>query len=165
MASKNHVKDKRDWEREAVRLLIDLYNRSGSGSTYRLLFQQERPDAVLEDCRTRRKLGVEITHLFYSQEEAMRVFHGQPPVKWGPEDFHHLLGELNHLIARKVGKRSSYSMAYPIALLVRNASPGFGMADFLARRSELILPPRDIFDHIWFLSRDGGDEWKLLELT
>jgi hypothetical protein len=167
MGATDHRIVKRDWERQAIRLFIELYNRSGEGSGYRLLYQQEKPDAVLEEKGPlRRKLGVEITHLFYSQEEAMRVLgHGQPPKERGAESFNHLLDELNLLIRKKIGKRSSYSMAYPIALLVRNASPGFGMSDFLARQSEVQLPDAGVFTHIWFLSRDGGDEWKLLQLV
>lgn len=167
MGAIDHKKTKRDWERQAIRLFIELHNRTCRRPGYRLLYQQEKPDAVLEEKTLfRHKLGVEITHLFYSQDEAMRVLgHGQPPRERGPESFNHLLGELNLLIRKKIGKRSSYSMAYPIALLVRNASPGFGMADFLARRSEVEMPPEGTFTHIWFLSRDGGEEWKLLELV
>lgn len=166
MEASLHKMEKRAWEREAIRLFISLYNRSGAFPGYRLLFQQEKPDAVLEEKGPlRRKLGVEITHLFYSQEEAMRVFgHRVSPAKVEDEEsFDHLLAELKLLIKKKVGKRSSYSMSYPIALLIRNASPGFGMSDFLARRSELELPA-DAFTHIWFVSRDGGEEWKLVEL-
>jgi hypothetical protein len=157
---------KRAWEREAILLFIHLYNSLGGGTGYRLLFQQEKPDAVLEEKGPlRRKLGVEITHLFYSQEEAMRVFglRTAPAKLEGEESFDHLLKELNLLINKKVGKRSSYSMNYPVALLIRNASPGFGMSDFLARRSELVLP-EDSFTHIWFVSRDGGTDWKLAQL-
>lgn len=161
----NHSMDKRNWEREAIRLFIDLYNREGRGPGYRLLYQQERPDSVLEEKGgLRRKLGVEITHLFYSQAEAMRVLkQGGPPEPVDPGDFSVLLRELNLLIGKKVKKRSSYSMDYPIALLIRNASPGFGMRDFLARRGEVELP-ESVFTHIWFLCRDG-EEWKLLELV
>lgn len=162
----DHSREKRDWERQAIRLFIELYNREGPGAGYRLLYQQEKPDSVLEERGAlRRKLGVEITHLFYSQEEAMRVMnHGRPPEAVGPGDFSVLLRELNLLIRKKVGKRASYSMDYPIALLIRNVSPGFGMSDFLARRGEVELPEGD-FVHIWFLSKDGGEEWRLLELV
>ncbi|MDF2924901.1 MAG: hypothetical protein K0R57_3815 [Paenibacillaceae bacterium] len=158
---------KRAWEREAIRLFISLYNGLGKDYGYRLLFQQEKPDAVLEERGAlRRKLGVEITHLFYSQQEAMRVFgHQTPPVPvQGEENFDHLLQELNLLIRKKIGKRRSYSMSYPIALLIRNASPGYGMSDFLARRSEILLPEDGSFTHIWFVSRDGDFQWKLVEL-
>lgn len=156
---------KRAWEREAILLFIREYNQLGNGPGYRLLFQQERPDAVLEEKGPlRRKLGVEITHLFASQEEAIHVFNRQLPyLRQDEVTIDHLLKELNHLIRKKVGKRSDYSMEYPIALLIRNASPGFGMSDFLRRMAEVELPS-GVFTHIWFLSRDGSPEWKLAEL-
>ncbi|WP_438447726.1 hypothetical protein [Gorillibacterium sp. sgz5001074] len=166
MVMTDRSREKRDWERQAIRLFIGLYNREFPGAGYRLLYQQERPDSVLEEKGgLRRKLGVEITHLFSSQEEAMRVLnHGRPPAAVGPGDFDVLLRELNLLIRKKVGKRDSYSMDYPIALLIRNASPGFGMEDFLARRDEVVLP-EGVFSHIWFLSKDSGGNWRLLELV
>lgn len=167
MASINQPQiGKRAWEREAIKIFIRLHNQLGEATGYRLLFQQERPDAVLEEkSPLRRKLGVEITHLFYSQEEAMAVFgHSRIPLRdQEEENIEHLLSELNHLIRKKVGKRSSYSMDYPIALLIRNASQGFGMSDFVARLGDVVLP-EDSFVHIWFLSRDGGEEWKLARL-
>lgn len=167
MKLETHQSGKRAWEREAISLFIRLYNEGTNQNGYRLLFQQEKPDAVLEERGSlRRKLGVEITHLFYSQQEAMSVFghrSAAAPVQ-GEAQFDHLLKELNLLIRKKIGKRRSYSMSYPIALLIRNASPGFGMSDFIARLGEVELPGDGSFTHIWFVSRDGGPEWKLLEL-
>lgn len=156
---------KRAWEREAILLFIREYNRLDNEPGYRLLFQQERPDAVLEEKGAlRRKLGVEITHLFASQQEAMDVFNRRIPApRQEGVTIDHLLKELNQLISKKVGKRSAYSMSYPIALLIRNASPDFGMSDFLPRLTEVDLPT-GVFTHIWFLSRDGSVEWKLAEL-
>jgi len=39
---------------------------------HKTLYQQEKPDAVLMDSRGN-KLGLEITHLFYSEQEARQL--------------------------------------------------------------------------------------------
>lgn len=158
-----HNNEKMAMEREAVKLFIGLYNRM-SDNPLRLLYQQDRPDAVLEDSK-RRKLGMEITHLFYDDKEAKELLGRSDgtPVDWENERIGPIIYNLNELISRKLAKKQSYSEGYPISLLIRNASPVFGMADFLAHQQRVKLSP-GVFEHIWFLSRDGGEEWKLAEI-
>lgn len=74
-----------------------------------------------------------------------------------------LIAELNKRIQTKEMKINNYATAYPIALIIRNASPAFGMSDIL-RAKELIYKPQGRFTHVWFLSRDGSDEWLMKDL-
>lgn len=158
-----HNNEKTAMEREAVKLFIDLYNRKAE-SPLRLLYQQDRPDAVLEDAK-HHKVGMEITHLFYDDKEAKELLGRSDgtPVDWRNERIGRIIYNLNGLISRKLEKKESYSEDYPISLLIRNASPVFGMADFLAHQERVKLSP-GVFEHIWFVSRDGGEEWKLAEI-
>ncbi|WP_338552447.1 hypothetical protein [Paenibacillus sp. KS-LC4] len=153
--------EKRELERTAVRIFIHLYNQNYE-SKLRLLYQRERPDAVLQH-RNHHIIGVEITHLFYDSEEAKRLLGRSKSPNLNLEVVEMLIAELNKRIQTKEMKINNYATAYPIALIIRNASPAFGMSDIL-RAKELIYKPQGRFTHVWFLSRDGSDEWLMKDL-
>lgn len=159
--SEQHVREKKALEREAIRVFLQLYNMR-SEPKYRLLYQQEKPDAVLES-RHRRQLGLEITHLFYDAHEAMQALGRTDEPRREPETIDTWLGELNERIRTKEEKFAAYSHKYPLSLLIRNASPQFGLAEVRSYRDR-IAKPQGLFDNIWFLSRDGGPDWQVLEL-
>jgi hypothetical protein len=157
-----HDEEKRALERTAIKLLVDSINET-SEIKLRLLYQQEKPDAVLQDTLNQ-KLGLEITHLFYNAREAKTLLGKTNAVKQEPVDFVILLGALNELIEKKEHKKKSYVQDYPISLLIRNASPTFGMSRFLQEIERIYLPEK-VFQDIWFLSRDGTEEWRLVSLN
>lgn len=150
-------------EREAVTLFIKLYNQTAD-NRLRLLYQQEKPDAVLTDSKGR-KLGVEITHLFYSELEARQMFQQDYRSMLCVESFDNLLNTLNQLVLRKEAKSVGYSSAYPLALLIRNLSPSFGWSDF-NQAWDKIREPSAAFTDIWLLTRDrpAEDQWYLKSL-
>ncbi|MFK7693098.1 hypothetical protein [Paenibacillus sp. HJGM_3] len=151
-------------ERDAIRQFIALYNANiAADSPIRLLYQRERPDAVVEYTRSRRKLGVEITHLYYNEYEAKQLLGRAAPGSFGPESFDQLLIELNHRIERKEAKYASVSLEYPIALLIRNASPTYGLTEFIAN-ADRMARSHHIFQSIWLLTRDGAAQWHLCRL-
>ncbi|NOU91672.1 hypothetical protein GC093_00260 [Paenibacillus sp. LMG 31456] len=153
--------EKRDLERTAVKIFIQIYNQNHD-KKLRLLYQRERPDAVLQDSY-HRKMGVEITHLFYDSEEAKMLLGRSKERVHSLEVIEMLIEELNKRIQTKEIKIDKYSTTYPIALIIRNASRAFGMSDIL-RAKELIYKPQGKFTHIWFISRDGTDEWLMKDL-
>jgi hypothetical protein len=159
--TKEHDLEKKALERSAVHSFIDIFN-SNHAKKYRLLYLQEKPDAVLEDDRLG-KLGLEITHLFYDKEEAMAVLGKSEESGNGVQLLNVLIQELNDRIAEKEGKKSGYSEDYPVSLLIRNASTLYDMSDIL-RVKERIREPNGVFEDIWFLSRDGADEWLLFNM-
>ncbi|MFE5319008.1 hypothetical protein ACFQ88_09895 [Paenibacillus sp. NPDC056579] len=154
--------EKRDLERAAVTILIALYNRNHS-TKLRLLYQQDKPDAVLQDSN-HRKLGVEITHLFYDSEEAKMLLGRSRENVHTEEVIELLIKELNNRIIKKEAKINTYSTQYPVSLIIRNASLAFGMSDILSVK-HLIYKPQGKFVNVWFLSRDGTDEWLLIDLN
>ncbi|MFC3771049.1 hypothetical protein [Paenibacillus sp. GCM10012303] len=159
-----HNVEKRMLERAAVREFIRLYN-GRHHVKLRLLYQHDRPDAILQDSRGT-KIGLEITHLFYDAAEAKALL-GRPdngasgPAS--PLSLAHLIAQLNALIKRKESKKQSYDPSYPISLLIRNASPTFRLSEIWAAR-EHIRKPNDQFMDTWFLTRDGTPDWKLINL-
>ncbi|OXM82847.1 hypothetical protein [Paenibacillus rigui] len=157
-------KEKRDLERAAAQIFIDIYNNNHDPKL-RLLYQRERPDAVVQvQDATLRPIGIEITHLFYDSEEAKMLLGRSKASSHSMELIELLVKELNNRIQVKEAKISTYSSEYPIALLIRNASPAFGMSEIL-REKHLIYKPQGKFTHVWFLSRDGSSEWLLKDLN
>jgi hypothetical protein len=154
--------EKHALERAAVKIFIRLYN-CNQPVKLRLLYQRERPDAVLQDS-LHRKLGAEITHLFYDAEEAKMLLGRSNVNVQGQESLEILLHELNARIKRKEIKIDSYSTDYPIMLIIRNASAIFGMSDIL-KCKHLIHKPVGKYTNIWFISRDSSDEWLMKDLN
>lgn len=161
---KGHDNEKLALERAAIREFIRLYN-DRHVIKLRLLYQHDRPDAVLQDSRGS-KLGLEITHLFYDAAEAKKLL-GRPDSSTagptGPISLAHLIAQLNELIRRKESKIKAYDPAYPISLLIRNASPTFRLSEIWAAR-EHIHKPAELFVDTWFLTRDGTPDWMLVNL-
>jgi len=157
------VSTKKKLEREAVDLFVRLYN-STADNRLRLLYQQEKPDAVLMDSRGN-KLGLEITHLFYSEQEARQLFQRDHRSIICVESIDTLIESLNQLVLRKEAKSTGYSSDYPLALLIRNLSPSFGWSDF-NRAWDKIAAPSGAFTEIWLLTKDhsSNEQWHLKSL-
>jgi len=160
------VSTKKKLEREAVDLFVGIYNQTAD-NRLRLLYQQEKPDAVLMDSRGN-KLGLEITHLFYSEQEARQLFqreHRSIICVESIESIDTLINSLNQLVLRKEAKSSGYSSDYPLALLIRNLSPSFGWSDFNLAWDK-IAAPSGAFTEIWLLTKDHSakEQWHLKSL-
>jgi len=146
---------KKKLEREAVDLFISLYNQTAD-NRLRLLYQQDKPDAVLMDSRGN-KLGVEITHLFYSELEARQLFQREHRSIICIESIDTLIESLNQLVLRKEAKSAGYSSDYPLALLIRNLSPSFGWSDF-NKAWDKVAVPSAAFMEVWLLTRERPAE-------
>lgn len=157
------VSTKKKLEREAVDLFISLYNKTAD-NRLRLLYQQEKPDAVLMDSWGS-KLGLEITHLFYSEQEARQLFLREHRSIICIESIDSLIESLNQLVLRKEAKSKGYSSDYPLALLIRNLSPSFGWSDF-NNAWDKIAAPSAAFTEIWLLTKErpAEEQWYLKAL-
>jgi len=160
------VNTKKKLEREAVDLFVRLYNQTAD-NRLRLLYQQEKPDAVLMDSRGN-KLGLEITHLFYSEQEARQLFqreHRSIICLESTESIDTLIESLNQLVLRKEEKSIGYSSDYPLALLIRNQSPSFGWSDFNLAWDK-IAAPSGAFTEVWLLTKEHAatEQWHLKSL-
>lgn len=156
-----HEEEKKALERTAIDIFVELYNLNHQ-LPFRLLQQQEKPDALLEDADLNKK-GLEVTHLFYDTEEARLMMSRSELTLPGTEMPDRFIQSINDRVRSKVEKFADYSHDYPCALLIRNLSLFFGMSDVLRRKEKLKLP-RGHFTEVWLLSRDFTPDWLLINL-
>ncbi|OPA77432.1 hypothetical protein BVG16_13315 [Paenibacillus selenitireducens] len=157
---RNHNDEKAALEAAAIGIFLNIYNLNHP-QPLSIWKRQERPDYVLTDGRHHR-IGVEVTHLFYDHLEARRVLGRLNPNNHGEESFEEFAQVLNDLLQQKEKKFKKYNQSYPVSLLVRNVSPLFGMSDVL-KHKDLYYKPSGMMN-VWFLSKDGIDEWLLKDL-
>ncbi|WP_025678852.1 hypothetical protein [Paenibacillus massiliensis] len=158
---RNHSDEKSALEEAAINIFIDLYNFNRQDDL-KVVEKQECPDYILKN-KKEDLIGIEVTHLFYDAEEAKMLLDRSNKELHGLEDSTNYIGTLNKLLKQKEKKIDKYDAIYPIALLIRNASPVYGMSDFLKYKSVIYKPEK--YCHIWFVSKDGNNnEWLLKDL-
>lgn len=157
---KNHNEEKAALEAAAIGIFLNIYNLNHP-EPLSIWRRQERPDFVLMDTH-HHQIGMEVTHLFYDHLEARRVLGRLNPNTHGEENFEGFMQVLNERLHQKEEKFRKYNQSYPVALLIRNASPLFGMSDVLKHKN-LVYKPSGMLN-VWFLSKDGADEWVMKDL-
>lgn len=158
---RNHNDEKSALEEAAIRIFIDIYNFNRKDDL-KVIEKQECPDYILKNIKDE-FTGIEVTHLFYDSEEAKMLLGRSDREFHGLESSTHHIKTLNELLKQKDKKIDKYDVVYPVALLVRNASPVYGMSDFLKYKNEIYKPEK--YSHIWFVSKDGNNnEWLLKDL-
>ncbi|PPQ49029.1 hypothetical protein C5G87_10580 [Paenibacillus peoriae] len=158
---KNHNEEKFALENAAIEIFINLHNCNHNGQ-YELIERRESPDFVLRNSEGE-LLGIEVAHLFYDFEEAKMLLGRSSNNTHGLEMNNELINILNNLLKQKEKKVLKYEGIYPIALVIRNASPIFGMSDFI-RDKELIYKPI-IYKSVWFVSKDGNyNDWLMKDI-
>lgn len=159
----SHDKEKHDLEKAAVNWFLPQYNIL-KGEIYSVDWQ-ERPDAVLK-YSDGRKLGIEITHLYYDQEESRYIFGRSNKKQLGTQCFINLLNKLNDELEKKAKKSFEYECDFPISLLIRSASDIFIAPDFKRAKSSIIIP-KNAFKEIWLLAQaeeSFSRSWELIHL-
>lgn len=156
-----HDLEKRKLEKKAIELFVRCFKET-YGIEYRLVQQQERPDAIVED-ENGKRLGLEVTHLFYDDLEVKMLLGRSEQQTHGLETFENEIKKLNILLEKKGRTGLGYSNEYPCSLLIRNSSPIWTKEDFEGVISR-IKPPRSLYQDIWFLTRDRFSAWHLIRL-
>ncbi|WP_248912445.1 hypothetical protein, partial [Paenibacillus antarcticus] len=158
---KNHNEEKFALENAAVEIFSNLFNINHKDQ-YELVERRESPDFVLRDLKGE-LLGLEVAHLFYDPEEAKMLLGRSDNKMHGTDKFDDLLNAFNRLLKQKETKILKYESTYPTSLVIRNASPIFGMSDLL-RDKELIYKP-SIYKNVWCVSRDGNyNDWLMKDI-
>jgi len=149
-------------EEGAALALLEILNFQ-QGASYEIAEHADRPDIVIENRLDGKRLGVEVTHLFYDSDEARFVFGRSHKPSHPPEYIEEYIQRLNGLLQQKSEKAKGYNHEYPLALLIRVVSPLFHMYDFKAYASRIVVPPSD-FEIIWLLFYDFLERrWTILE--
>lgn len=159
---RKHNDEKAALERAAMQQFLHIYNRNHT-PLLSIWKRQERPDYVLKNAE-HEYLGVEITHLFYNHIEARMLLGRQlERDQAGIGRFEAYIRVMNNLLKQKEEKLGGYNQPFPVSLLMRNASPGFGMSDMIRYRNMVYRPTG--MQHVWFLSRERyQQEWLLTNL-
>ncbi len=143
--------EKHALEREAIEWFLGHYNEV-TPKQYHLVSQQERPDALLAD-EQGNEFGVEIAHLYYDDQEAKMLLGRCTGCFHGEENLEHLVEKLNMLLKKKYKVGKAFDRPYPVALLIRSASPIFSGHDFELIKDKLKLP-RGVYTEVWMLACD-----------
>jgi len=141
-----------------VAALNDLY-----ATSYRILEHSDKPDIVIGDINTGRKIGIEVTHLFYNSEEAKALLGKSGNSPNGPEDIRSFIYRLNQLMEQKAQKAKGYNHQSELSLLIRVVSPVFSK-DYFDKFERLIKVPRPEYNHIWLLFFNfENQKWDLIK--
>lgn len=151
-------------EENAALALVEILNIQ-QGNNYKILMHEDRPDIVIENQTDGKRLGVEVTHLFYDSEEARYVFgrSSQQNFPPNPQYIEEYVRRLNLLLQQKSEKAKGYNHDYPLALLIRVVSPLFHLCNFKVYADSVVVPSSD-FDIIWLMFYDFEERrWTLLK--
>lgn len=133
------VSEKYLLEENAAKYFMMQMNKD-NGTNFVVLKHWERPDFILQDLNTKRVLGVEVTHLFYSAQEAKALLGHSLEDYDEIENLDDYIKVLNRLIARKREKVEKYPFSGEMFLLIRAASPSFKREDFENNLDEIMVP-------------------------
>jgi len=150
--------EKKKLERAAFDYFINAYNRQ-SGTTFAFRKHHDKPDIIaIDDNET--ILGIEITHLYYGDEEAKLLLGRSDKDMFGPVTLEGLIANLNELLKEKIRQAKNYKFNEDVILVIRAASPVFEISDF-ERLREKINIPKNTFSEIWLLAHDAKEgAWK-----
>jgi hypothetical protein len=158
---KNHNDEKLRLEEDAIELFIDI-SREARGINYNFIAKQESPDFVLGD-ESGNMFGVEVTHIFYDSDEAKMLMGRSDKKTHGLENLDRFIEELNIALKKKGEKGNNYDFDYPLVLLIKNASPFWGLSDIEHSLGKLQVPI-GIYQEIWLLTRDKSYKWYLVKI-
>ncbi len=143
--------DKWNLEREAADLFIHSYNAL-HGAEFVLTKHIDKPDFVATDKELGLSVGIEITHLFYDEDEA-RLLLGKTSNHVIADEvvLDKLVSVLNNRLKTKSEKAKHYQYYNDMILVIRVASPVFDKATFDALERYISIPQTTVFDQIWLL--------------
>lgn len=132
-------------------------------TSYQILAHSDKPDIIIGNLESGRRIGIEVTHLFYNSEEAKILLGKSDAEQDGPEDILSFIYRLNKLLEQKAEKARGYDHGYDLALLIRVVSPVFEKSYF-DRFERMIKVPQSEYSHIWLLFFDfNSHKWNLIK--
>ena len=130
----------------------------------RILKHSDKPDFTLFDKINNKKIGAEVTHLYYDGNEA-KILLGRSDNKnsHGIMNFSNLINKLNELINQKCDKIKEFKHHDKFILIIRVASPIFDKFDF-DRYEKDIIYPENKYSEIWIILDDNSKKQRWTEL-
>ncbi|RLC36773.1 hypothetical protein DRH29_03825 [candidate division Kazan bacterium] len=146
--------EKKKLEKAAFDYFIKSYNLF-NGTNFQFNKHSDKPDFIAED--DGQMLGVEVTHLFYDDNEAKILLGRADKRISGIMKADELIKTLNIKLADKVEQAAKYDFKNRMILVIRVASPVFDKSDF-DREENSIKVPQSVFSEIWMLFYDTNTQ-------
>ncbi len=141
-------------EREAAEAFVFAFNELNS-THFKLAKHADKPDFTATEKDTNQTVGIEITHLFYDDEEAKLLLNRSQSNYMELVETGELIDVLNKRLAIKAEKGNKYIFNDPIHLVVRVASPLVHKSDFDKHNSKIQVP-ESVFEHTWLVFQDDS---------
>ncbi|HBY19413.1 MAG TPA: hypothetical protein DEG71_00050 [Clostridiales bacterium] len=135
--------NEKEWlEKSLISYFIKAINNMHN-TNYSITIHRDRPDFIIGDTLQNKNFGVEITHLFYDEEEAKELLGHVPMINSKVENIEHYINILNKLLNKKAHKAKAYDHSHELVLLVGITSPLFTWGDFENSREYIVIPQND----------------------
>jgi len=150
------MKQKDNLEHHAVLNFIELYNRNHKRQLQLIrACRPPMPDTLC--CLHRREIGIEVAHVYGSNDEAAMRVGGKTL-----DDFPHRVCLDRHVTALdvralnclhdKLKRKATRTYGFtPTWLLIRNAFVPWSFAEYRQHKNEIIVPETHPFTQIWFM--------------
>lgn len=146
-------KEKLQLEEDAIKLFLKFYN-SQTDDKLEKKKHQDRPDFILFNPVTGKDIGVEVSHVFYDDEEAKMLLGRPYTLTHGKIDLSELSFVLNTRLLDKSQDAQDYPYNEEMMLIIRIASPIFNKESFNLLDDKIIIP-QNRFSQIWLVFEDG----------
>lgn len=150
----------KEWlESSLINYFIEALNNMHSLSC-EVIVHRDRPDFIIEEKQNKLRYGVEVTHLFYDQEDAKDLLGHQSLNNSKFETIEHYINILNKLILQKSFKFSGYDHSHDLILLIGVTSPLFNRHDFEISREDIFIPSNNYSSICLVFSNDINKRWE-----
>lgn len=132
------------------------------GRNFKLKVHRDKPDFEIQDNSVGEVLGIEVTDLFYDEDDAKMLL-GRSKKNMSNDQFSdELMEKLSERIKQKEEDAKGYSYNGSISLLIRVTSPIWGKSTFEMFEYDIQIP-NTIYQEIWlvFSNSSEGDCLKL----
>jgi len=126
-------------EESLMDYFIDSMNKM-HGLSYSIVAHKDRPDFIIREKNQNKKFGVEVTNLYYDQEDAREIFGRGIITNSKVENIEHYVYILNQLLCKKAQKSKGYDPNLDLILLIGITSMLFDRNDFENSISDILLP-------------------------
>jgi len=145
--------EKQRLERATCEHFLNEYNERHE-TKFEIVEHRDKPDFLVQDRATGKKLGIEIIHLYYDSKEAKMVLGRQPNELHGVMNINGLIDKLNADLSEKCSRAAKYDFNEKMSLAIRVASPIFDLNDFEIFGAEVVVPAHNTFAEIWLVFWD-----------
>ena len=160
--SELHTREKRKREYSILKSFLKYFNKEKQ-SNFELKDRREQPDFEIIDQSTGKVLGIEVTDLFYDDDDAKILLGRTNETISNSQYSDALMEKLSCRIKSKEKRAKNYLYTGHLLLIIRIASPIWGKSTFEMFRSDLSIST-EIYREIWlvFLNDSEGECMKLI---